>query len=315
MISAGAVRRAPGAPRQAVRRGAGSLTLSSALGASALGLVSCRQVSPPPIAHPHYVVGAAYQADGLWRYPREEFSYRETGLAVVDAGTRPAGTTADGEVYDPQAMAGSHPTLQLPVDVTVRNLENGREIDVRLDDRGPARRGRLISLTPRAAAALGMGAGLARVEVEEIEASSRGYAETLPGGPMLALQAAPVTTVTRQDLPPPGRSLSGVAPADPRAGASEAAVAGVIALPRFPVSYRQGFPRPGGLWVETGRFTQRRYASMEAIRAGGTVWPSSAGSGPAWTVRVGPFNGVDEADAALDRALAIGLTGAHIVVE
>lgn len=274
-------------------------------------LAGCHKPAPPlPPSHIHYEVGAAYNQDGVWLYPRQEFAWRETGLAVVDADISPH-ITADGEVYDSKAMTGSHPTLQLPVQVTVRNLDNGRQIEVRLNDRGPKQRGRLISLTPQAALALGMGRDPARVEVIEDELPSRLFAETLPGGPLLEMQAAPVGTVQTESLDTPampktasvGRSEIGSQQKQP------------VTLPALPVVYTQGWATAGSLWIEVGRFTQRSYASIEAARAGGTVNYASDNNGPGWVVRVGPFSGVADADAALDHALALGLTGAHIVVE
>lgn len=274
-------------------------------------LAACHKPAPPlPSAHIHYEVGAAYNQDGVWRYPRQEFAWRESGLAVVDADTSPH-ITADGEIYDPKAMTGSHPTLQLPVQVTVRNLDNGRQIEVRLNDRGPKQRGRLISLTPQAAAALGMGREPARVEVIENELPSRIFAETLPGGPLLDMKAAPVGTVQTESLD--AAATQKMASTDqPQSGSQQVQPA---SLPSLPVVYTQGWATPGSLWIEVGRFTQRSYAAIEASRAGGTVSYASDNNGPGWVVRVGPFSGVADADAALDHALALGLTGAHIVVE
>ena len=105
----------------------------------ALLLAGCVQRPKPPPPAVQYVVGAAYEAGGVWHYPREDFSYDATGLAerLPDR----AGLTADGEAFDPAAMAGSHPTLQLPAIARVTNLENGRQALTRLNDRGPDKPG------------------------------------------------------------------------------------------------------------------------------------------------------------------------------
>ncbi|MFT8719447.1 septal ring lytic transglycosylase RlpA family protein [Acetobacter sp.] len=293
-----------------MKQAAGCYAVRWLLLLSGLALAGCHKQVPPLASHIHYEVGAAYMADGRWLYPRQEFAYRETGLAVMDTNTSPR-LTADGEVYDPQAMAGAHPTLQLPIQVTVRNLDNGRQITVRLNDRGPAQRGRLLSLTPRAAQLLGMGQGPARVEVVEDELPSRVFAETLPGGPLLAMNAAPVETVREEALDAPGRQSTVAAPS----AVQNAVGTPPVALPVLPATYVQNIPTAGSLWVETGRFTQRSYAAMEAAKAGGTVRYANDSRGPAWGVRVGPFQTVNEADTALDQALGLGLTGAHIVVE
>ncbi|RYY09856.1 MAG: hypothetical protein EON55_17515, partial [Alphaproteobacteria bacterium] len=122
----------------------------------ALLCASCsHRISPStPPATPHYVIGTAYQLGGTWHYPLEQFEYDATGLAerLPDR----AGLSTDGELADPLAMAGAHPTLQLPAIVDVTNLDNGRQIRIRLTDHGPANPGRLIGLTRKAAELLGL---------------------------------------------------------------------------------------------------------------------------------------------------------------
>nr|WP_230975493.1 RlpA-like double-psi beta-barrel domain-containing protein [Acetobacter garciniae] len=261
---------------------------------------------------PHYVVGAPWQADGRWFYPREEFSWQGTGVAVRQTG-KDGELTADGEVRDSTTMTGSHQSLQLPSVVRVINLENGREVTIRLNDRGPAEAGRMIALSARAADLLAMGRGPAQVRVVEDEAASRQLAETLPGGPMLQISAAPLERVTQTDLGgAQGVSVvgtdSGPPPAD---GAPRAAPV----LPDLPAVVRQGQPGPGTFWVETMDFTSRYAAMVQAARQGGVLRPAMVGQGMLWAVRFGPFVTIQEADAALKRALATGLTGSHLVVE
>ena len=175
-------------------------------------------VRPPAesaaVVAPHYVVGAPYQAGGIWRYPREQFDYDETGLAAI--ATRLAGLTADGEAADGSAMAAAHPTLQLPAIVQVTNLDTGYQVLVRVNDRGPANPGRLIALTPRAMALLGAaGQAALRVRVAVLPPESEALALDLGGNaaPVLALAVVPAAEVTQKSLAPP----SGIAAAPPRA--------------------------------------------------------------------------------------------------
>ena len=67
-----------------------------------------------------YVVGAPYQVGGLWRYPLEDFSLNETGIAVV---TSKGGGTANGESFDAANLAIAHRTLQLPAIARVTNAQ------------------------------------------------------------------------------------------------------------------------------------------------------------------------------------------------
>lgn len=97
--------------------------------------------------------------------------YVEQGIASWYGPDFHGGRTSTGETYDMHAMSGAHPTLPLPTWVRVTNLENGRSVVVRLNDRGPFARGRIIDLSRAAAEALDMvRAGTARVEVQSLAA-------------------------------------------------------------------------------------------------------------------------------------------------
>lgn len=113
-----------------------------------------------------YKIGAPYQVAGRWYFPREEPHYDQTGIASwygVDFHGR---KTANGEVFDMNALTAAHPTLPLPSYVTVTNLQNGRSLLVRVNDRGPYAHGRLIDLSRRTAQELGLEqAGTGRVRV------------------------------------------------------------------------------------------------------------------------------------------------------
>ena len=106
--------------------------------------------APPPQAHPHYVLGKPYQAAGHWYYPAETYALDQTGIAALQSSDGNALTT-DGELADPSALTAAMPAIQLPAIVNVTNLENGRQIAVRVNQRGPGDPARLIALSPRAA--------------------------------------------------------------------------------------------------------------------------------------------------------------------
>ncbi|MCX2560326.1 hypothetical protein OQ252_02750 [Acetobacter farinalis] len=279
------------------------------------GVAACSRPQPAVQPDVHYVVGPAWKAGAAWMYPREDFSYQAMGLAVRDAPSDQPLTT-DGEVRNPLSMSGSHPTLQLPAVVRVTNLENGREITIRLNDRGPAEAGRMLGLSRKAADLLGMGAGPARVRVVEDETASRQLAEELPGGPMLQISAAPLETVQQTALGPVTQQAAGAVAGAPQATpADQTTSRPAVRLPDLPVAWRQGPPVETRLWVETADFTARGPAARQAAQEGGTVWPSFTPQGKMWAVRQGPFTTISDADTALKRALADGLTGSHIVVE
>ena len=284
----------------------------------ALLLAGCVQRPKPPAPSPRYVVGAAYQAGGVWFYPQETFGYDATGLAERLPDRK--GLTADGEAFDPTAMAGAHPTLQLPAIARVTNIENGRQIVVRLNDRGPGKAGRILGLTRRAADVLGLpanGAAPVRVQLESLP--SQALRDGLHGGPA-GITAAPRGAVTAESLAPPpgtGRSARGrVAGATPVAGGSAELQQEVP--DRLPETVAQGAPQPGRLWIAAGQFGQAAYANQVKARLYGMpvqVERTPGARTPSFRVMAGPFSTVTAADAALDRARAAGVTDAEIVVE
>ncbi|MBX3615875.1 septal ring lytic transglycosylase RlpA family protein [Nitrosomonas sp.] len=95
--------------------------------------------------------------------------YKQRGVASWYGRRYHGNNTASGEVYDMYAMTAAHPTLPLPSYVRVTNLDNGKSVIVRLNDRGPFLADRLIDLSYTAAYKLGiLAAGSGRVEVESI---------------------------------------------------------------------------------------------------------------------------------------------------
>lgn len=100
-------------------------------------------------------VGQPYQINGEWYYPRMVDQYRETGVASWYGVPFHGRKTANGEVYDMHSMTAAHPTLPLPSIARVTNLQNGRSVVVRINDRGPFAKKRIIDLSRRAAWELG----------------------------------------------------------------------------------------------------------------------------------------------------------------
>ncbi len=276
-----------------------------------------RQETAVPPARPHYVVGLPWQgADGAWFYPREQLGYHATGLATI-APKPPGGLTADGERFDPDALAAAHQTLQLPCVVVVRNLENGLTILLRVNDRGPVQQGRLLGVTRQAALRLGIVAGVpARIDVTLDPARSQAASQRTDGGPRLDVAAAPVEGVQEESLPAPGSrgGLAGVATEQDPGGRSITAV-DATADDRLPAAVQQGVPDPGALWIDGGQFGQRGYADQVAAELGGSVRSEGRGHQVVYTVREGPFQRTSDADAALDQARRAGVTGACIIVE
>ena len=280
-----------------------------------------QQPAPPPSVH--YELGANYESGGVWRYPHEDFTLDETGLAeVVGAHGK---LTADGEEFDQSALAAGHPTLQLPALATLTDLDTGRQVLVRVNDRGPVSPGRLVAVTRRTAELLGAPPDAPiRVRMEVQEAESRAMASALRAdAPVLNVATASTATVQTETLaPPPGAAQAGhvrqaAASPLPRQTAPGAPPPPVPL--RLPEAVRQVAVRPSVLMIDCGGFSRPEYADMLRAKLAGlgavTTTSYNAPRERAYMVRIGPLRNVAAADAMLARALRAGATDARIVVE
>jgi rare lipoprotein A len=301
---------------------AGQRSLASL--AAALALLAACQQAKPPASEARYVIGQPYQMGGMWSYPKEDFGASETGLAAVLPDLRAGRRTATGEVFDPGQLMAAHRTLQLPAIVSVTNLENGRELRVRVNDRGPQSPARLIGLSARAATLLGIPkSGAAQVRVTVDSAPSRALAGQLPSTERveLAIAAAPAGRVERETLaPPPGAREASwtrqVATTPAVAPVAEAA----LALPPNPLpeNVTQVSASPGRLMLEAGTFFRRDLAQRQASRIAGLgarVEQHGSGRSAQFRVVAGPFAGPAAADSAFAAALSAGLPEARLIVE
>ena len=110
---------------------------------------------PLPKGGGRYQVGEPYQVAGVWFYPQEDPHYDKTGIGSWYGPQFHRRMTSNGEWFDMNYLSAAHPTLPLPSYVKVTSLETGREIVVRVNDRGPFVDSRLIDLSKKSADALG----------------------------------------------------------------------------------------------------------------------------------------------------------------
>jgi rare lipoprotein A len=227
-------------------------------------------------------VGPPYEANGRWYVPTPEPGYSQTGMASWYGPTFHGQRTASGETFDQEALTAAHPTLPIPSLVQVTNLENGREVIVRVNDRGPFVGERLIDLSHGAASVLGFEqAGHAQVHVRYLGPAPRRVnadGSQVPVAPPVAPtpQNGPASLLpppaTEEQLPPPVRQAEQAAPA------------------------------AGGYFVQVGAFSDLanahrvRAALQSAGPAAVDVRPTSAGE--LFRVRLGPWASREEADAA-----------------
>ena len=172
-----------------------------------------------------YKVGKPYQVNGTTYYPRVEPDYNHVGIASWYGADFHGKRTANGDVYDMNALTAAHTTLPMPSKVRVTNMENGRSLILTVNDRGPFVKNRIIDVSRRAAQLLGFARqGTAKVRVEAVnhrmdenirtaalpQSDGVEVPPTFPsGGTTQPVGVDPVADVTMQAAaPPPGANLS-----------------------------------------------------------------------------------------------------------
>jgi rare lipoprotein A len=282
-------------------------------------------VSVPPSAGV-YKVGNPYETDGIWYYPREQPDYDETGIASWYGAQFHGKRTSNGEIFDSNALSAAHRTLPMPVNVRVTNLENGRSLIVRVNDRGPFARGRIIDVSKHAAELLGFyGAGTAKVRVTYL-----GRADMPNGAPppdntpvviATAVPAAPTEKVDTDAL----NIVPGAAVAPP----VQVAALAPTTVPSAPAPspdieptgqvVHVAVPAVTHLYVQAGAFGSLANANRLKTRlasAGGLfISPIDRNGQRLYRVRIGPFDDVSAADAALAKLVGLGSNDAQIVVD
>lgn len=133
-------------------------------GVALLLLQACTSAPPPPAPPGH---PKPYRVYGTWYKPIPDAKdFSQQGIASWYGQKFHGRKTSSGEIYDMYAMTAAHKTLPLGTWVQVRGLDNGKQVVVRINDRGPFVHGRIIDLSYTAAQQMDMvGAGTARVEV------------------------------------------------------------------------------------------------------------------------------------------------------
>jgi rare lipoprotein A len=302
--------------------------------ATALAVAACSSTPPPPPPPPvedHtvtvpsnagvYKVGQPYQVDNVWYYPREQPDYDETGIASWYGPTFYGKKTANGEMYDGNQLTAAHKTLPMPVNVRVTNLDNGKSLVVRVNDRGPYARGRVIDLSKRAAELLDVAqTGTARVRVTYLGRADINGAPAAITPPAIAnaLPAAPAGKVDTAALGIVPGAVVASAPAKP-VQVPTASIPSQMFADDQPTGKVTRVPVPPAthLYVQLGAFSKMENAKALLGKVGGDLRISTlqrAGQ-TLYRVRSAPLASVKDADAALARITGAGANDAHIVVD
>ena len=224
---------------------------------------------PVPKGGGHYVVGEAYRVAGKTYVPRDNPRYSKVGLASWYGSAFHGRLTANGEVYDVNALTAAHPTMPLPSYARVTNLTNGRSVIVRVNDRGPFAHDRLIDVSAATADLLDFKqSGTAKVKVDYIGparmdgldqnrllASYRGPGSATPGRGFTQFAA-------NDQKPESGFVLASAAAPAPRVRPGEAFDGPLMLTPQYATTaaYTEGGDTLGSLILRSG--LSRSYAEQ-----------------------------------------------------
>ncbi|MDA1132035.1 MAG: septal ring lytic transglycosylase RlpA family protein [Proteobacteria bacterium] len=279
-------------------------SLAVTMGACAqtkLAVHTVKRILPGDDGGGAYKVGAPYQINGIWYTPAEDPFYNETGIASWYGRPFHGQRTANGEIYDMNALTAAHKTLPMPSWVRVTNLENGRSMVLKVNDRGPFVHGRIIDVSMRAAQLLGFSErGTARARVEAVPGpNAPAIVAREPDPPVVAVNALPTRPVA--DRPAEA--------ADPLAMLADLLPAGVTTSKVADTA----------MYVQAGAFAS--YDSANALRmeleplGNVTISTVSVGGQRFYRVRIGPLDTVPRADTTLAMVMARGHSEARIVVD
>jgi len=246
--------------------------------------------------------------------------YRERGVASWYGPGFHNVRTSIGEPYDMYGMTAAHKTLPLPAYVRVTNLQNGRSVVVRVNDRGPFVGNRIIDLSYSAAAKLDMlRNGTAMVEVRTIDPSAPPPVITASATPAPA--AAPPAATALTIVAPAAAAPASSAPAGSAPAAAPAATAPGTATPTAGSGVTSPAAAATALFVQAGAFSDPTNAERlaEKLRGGNygkvIVRDDQIAGRRMYRVRIGPVPSVAEFDrvvAALERA---GINDAHLALD
>lgn len=316
---------------------------------TALALVaacSSRHHGPAVATRGMYKIGAPYTIDGVTYVPTEEFQHVETGVASWYGPGFHGKYTANGEVYDQSDRTAAHRTLQMPSVLRVTNLENGQSTVVRVNDRGPFARSRVLDVSRAAAEELGMTRnGTARVRIDQLETESQAVKQIAMngGGPeeqRAALdgsgrRGSPANSATAQAAPPPppvsipppptpavmvysSRPRSpAVVPVEASGSAGEPTLGGSAPTVASIAVSATSLQPASGFYVQTGAFSTVGNAEKQRglVTSYGTTEISQGSSGgrEVYRVRLGPYTTQEAAGIVADRLKRSGYGDARVV--
>ncbi|MCB1652331.1 MAG: septal ring lytic transglycosylase RlpA family protein [Alphaproteobacteria bacterium] len=258
-----------------------------------------------PATQGTFKVGSAYKVKGQWYEPKETYSFTQTGVASWYGPNFNGKKTANGEIFNMNELTAAHKTLQLPSLVRVTNLDNGRSVVVRVNDRGPFSNGRIIDLSKRAAQELDfIRQGTARVKIQVLSEESRQIAELAKGG-----QSTRGTEL----------ALNNRASAHPAPLQQSRVAAAATPAPKPALALQIPPGTTHGIYVQAGSFSNPQNAEnlVNRLRSFGTAKIHSAliDGREFYRVRFGPMQNEQKAGTLMARLNDTGQSAAVVVVD
>jgi rare lipoprotein A len=245
-----------------------------------------------------YKIGAPYKIDGVTYTPQEEFNRSETGVASWYGPGFHGKSTANGERYDQSERTAAHRTLQMPAIVRVTNLDNGMSTVVRINDRGPFARSRVIDLSRTAAQELDVVRnGTARVRIDQLPAESMAVRDVAVAGGGPAEQNAAVAQVASGQRTAPAPTMAAAPPPVPVAAPQPQLV--VVPAQPAPQPVWPTTPQPPSVETPVASGSGGRGVTVASL-ASGTVPAAapatSALAGSGFYVQTGAFSTMENAE-------------------
>ncbi len=304
-----------------------SIILLAVAGCGSIGGGTKKSTADPFFGN--YKIGNPYRIKGRTYTPEVDYNYQETGIASWYGKQFHGRTTANGAIFDMNKLSAAHRTLPLPSYVLVENLENGRQLKLLVNDRGPFYNDRIIDLSRAAAKRLGtLKQGTARVRVTLLADESLALANRLQTGSRKKVSldvlegktvaSAPTGSLQVSSLPPPQGAESQTAEETPwvtnsTANAAEPNLTESTEAVRLAEQIKQG----NKLFIQVGAYGVQANAlnAEKKLNDIGNValWPTD-GTPLLYRVRLGPFTHVQKALNTLNQAKARGFTDAQIIV-
>ena len=255
--------------------------------------------------NPTYKVGNPYKINGKWYYPAINYEYDEVGYASWYGPGFHGKKTANGEIFNQNKISAAHRTLPLPSIVKITNLENGKILPfVRVNDRGPFARNRIIDLSKEAAKELGfVNKGVTKVRVEILEDESRKFANDLIQNKNIA-KSAKVQNIEKKNITSPVKEVKNEDKENK--------------IKKVNDETNENFVlKDNKIAIQVGAFTDHRNAKslidkLSEFKA--YIKREFIENKYIYRVRIGPLKNISSANELQEKLFELGYTSSHLVM-